>query len=592
MAAITPFLEANEDPEIEESEEAQPLEGLGEATQHEVDPARAAIFEEFKEVAREVWSNADFVLDRTTMFPGPPPHEGVPAALLTNPYGSQRAVGDSILRRADSYALMVSDEFLAWAPDKIHRVLIHEAVHLGITHHGREFRDKVKKHGGAVTVTGLESGNTIQIQKKVGSRFQTVREFPPDAEDEAISWAKAQAHAEPGSRWRSFQGCGGGDFGDAAGLGDLGAPRVSRVTEKTLVEASFAGLTRLSWNRALVEEHLKTCTYWLEEGKKGTVIRIDKPLPKDTRPWKLLAAGQHDDSFAVFSVGNAKMSTLAWDLPAGPPAAGGTCPGAAAGQAHTPVNARAAMLDKERKHLRVLPPGADAPLAFNEARSICAYCYASEGRYDYTEIQAATIVRYWWTRECMSNEALREEWISIMTRGVLRSPFSIQECQYSNSLIRPVRVHSSGDFFSAKYAEAWMEVANRVALVDKTYRFWAPTRTWAATSGFDWPKILEKNTAKNFTVRPSAYHVGDPAPGELAPGGGKGSTSLVGPPAEGKSPSNFQRLFKDAIWQGEEDPRRDFDCKAYAVGADGSCASARCRVCWTRPDLSVNYTFH
>lgn len=382
-----------------------------------------------------------------------------------------------------------------------------------------------------------------------------------------------------------------------AGLGAAAA--APAVSEKSLVEASLAGLTRLAWNRRLVEEHLRKCRYWLEETGEGTVIRIDPPLPHDARPWKRMSSSVSGDAFKVFSIGNSKMATLSWDLPAGPPAMGGTCPGATAAQAHAPLAARLGHLSRDRRHLRVLPPGTSEPLPYNEARAICAYCYASEGRYDYTEVQAGTVVRYWWSRESMRTPAAREEWIKVMTQGVLRSPFPVQECQYASEesrLIRPVRVHSSGDFFSPAYAAAWMEVGNRVAAVDPRFRFWAPTRTWAAPGGFDWPRILALNTAGNFIVRPSAYHIGDAAPGELAPGRGQGSTSLVAPISTGKDgkakPTPFQRVFKAAIWQGEHDPRRTFDCAAYAVGADGSCSGARCRVCWTRPDLSVNYTFH
>lgn len=381
----------------------------------------------------------------------------------------------------------------------------------------------------------------------------------------------------------------------STGLAGLGATQaVKTVDEKSLVEASLAGLTRLAWNRRLVEEHLRKCRYWLEETGEGTVIRIDPPLPHDARPWKRMSPSVSGDAFKVFSVGNSKMATLSWDLPAGPPAMGGTCPGATAAQVHAPIQARLGHLTADRRHLKALPPGASAPLPYHEASAICAYCYASEGRYDYTEVQAGTVVRYWWSRESMRTPAGREAWIKIMVQGVMRSPFPVQECQYAREadrLIRPVRVHSSGDFFSAAYAEAWMEVGNRVAAQDNRFRFWAPTRTWAAPGGFDWPAILAKNTARNFVVRASAYHVGDAAPGELASGRGHGSTSLVAP-IEGKKPSAFQKVFGAAIWRGEDDPRRTFDCKAYAVGADGSCNGARCRVCWTRPDLSVNYTFH
>lgn len=373
-------------------------------------------------------------------------------------------------------------------------------------------------------------------------------------------------------------------------LGSFGA-----VGVKNLVEQAHAGLTRFVWNRQLIEDHLRTCRFWVEDAKDGFVIKIDKRLPRDTMPWKVMSSGARGDTFMLFSEGNSKMATLSWDLPAGPPGLGGTCPGAVAGQTILPPAARAAQLDASRRFLKILPPGATEPLPFHEERTICGFCYASEGNFGYTEIQAAMLVRYWWTREALASPANRTAWIATMAEGVLRSPFELQECQYSGRTSRPVRVHSSGDFFSPAYAEAWMEVANLVGRADPSFLFWAPTRTWA--SGFPWERILAKNTEHNFVVRPSAYHVGDAAPGPLAPGNAKGSTSLVMPPVSGKSPSNFQRLFPDALQDGQpgessRDPRRDFDCPAYLGDAEGSCVSARCRVCWTKGDWSVNYPFH
>ncbi|SRR6266702_990355 len=349
---------------------------------------------------------------------------------------------------------------------------------------------------------------------------------------------------------------------DAPGLAGFGA-----IDTKALIEQSHAGLTRFVWNRWLIEDHLRTCKFWLEDTREGIVIRIDKPLPQNTRPWKLMSPGARADQFALFSVGNAKMATLSWDLPSGPPGVGGACPGAVAAQSVLPPAARAALLTPDRTHLKVIPPGATERVAFHEERTICAFCYAGEGNFDYTEIGAAMLARYWWTKDCMSSPAAKENWITVMTDGVLRSPFPLQECKYSGKMSRPVRVHSSGDFFAPSYAEAWMEVANRVNAIDSKFIFWAPTRTWASPN-FPWPKILAQNTAKNFVVRPSAYHVGDHAPGELIAGSGKGSTSLITPPSPGqKSPSNFQRLFPEALQNGmpgpdNHDPRRDFDCVA------------------------------
>jgi len=379
------------------------------------------------------------------------------------------------------------------------------------------------------------------------------------------------------------------------GLGGFGA-----VDVKNLLEQSHAGLTRFVWNRTLIEDHLRTCHYWIEDDAQyGLVIRIDKPLPKDLRPWKLTEGGPDAqlDRFALFSVGNKKMSTMSWDIPSGPPGVGGACPGAVAAQTIVPPETRAALLSKDRTHLRVTPPGYDRPVEFKEAQTICAYCYAGEGNFDYAGVQTGLTVRYWWTKDALSTPEGRAAWITTMAEGVLRSPFPLQEDKYSGRMTRPVRVHSSGDFFSPAYAEAWMEVANLVGGADKDVVFWAPTRTWASP-GFlaKWPAILAKNTAKNFIVRPSAYHVGDFAPGPLAPGNAKGSTSLIHPPEPGKESSNFQRVFHDAVQDGQPgpnntDPRRDFDCPAYTEEG-GSCVTSRCRVCWTMPERSVNYPFH
>jgi hypothetical protein len=225
-------------------------------------------------------------------------------------------------------------------------------------------------------------------------------------------------------------------------------------------------------------------------------------------------------------------------------------------------------------------------------------CYAGEGSYDYTEIQAALIVRYWWTKELLSTDAGYLEWVKIMAHTISRLGIPIAGDEFSDEKLKPVRIHSSGDFFSPRYAAAWMDVANEVAKVEPRIKFWAPTRTWASP-GFAtaWPGILARLKQPNFVVRSSAYHVGDAAFGALiegkpgTPGWARGTTSLNAPP--GKEPNAFTQAFPEATWAGKDDPRRDHDCPVYALGpGKRSCSVAGCRVCWTRPDLRVNYTLH
>jgi hypothetical protein len=402
------------------------------------------------------------------------------------------------------------------------------------------------------------------------------------------------------------------------------------------VEATHAGLTRFVWNRRLVEDFLASCRFWVEHDReKGYVFKIDPPLPADVVPWKLMgtdtgskAAGGgigSRNTFSMIGKGNGKMECPAWDLPAGSSAIGGTCPGAAAGQTVVPLAARRQHLTKDEKFLKVTAPGGEQ-IPFREAATICSACYAGEGNFGYSENMAASILRYAWTRSLINAgpEGV-EEWVSVMVAAITAMQIDLADDQYSEEPIRPFRVHSAGDFFSPDYAAAWMEVANRVYQIDPTIRFWCPTRSWATPGkgrerGFDWPAILRKLHQPNLVVRPSAFHVGDPAPEGLTaegkPGWARGTTALVGPwadengnplrirvvnPETGKvtektlAPGVFHEAFPKAISQGDDDPRAEHNCPVYALKQSeekGSCGEASCRVCWTRPDVRVNYSLH
>jgi hypothetical protein len=406
-----------------------------------------------------------------------------------------------------------------------------------------------------------------------------------------------------------------------AGVMALGAPRAASWAEqdknplRAHVEANHANMTRFVWARRLVEDHLSKCNYWLVREKDGYFFKISPPLPNDVVPWKLMGTDDGEklraqsegrspgrDTFRLIGEGNGKMECPAWDLPAGSTSIGGTCPGAAAGQTAVAIAIRKHHLTPDSKFLRAIPPGSAQPVPFREAAAICSACYAGEGNFGYSEQLAGNLLRYAWTRDLIRTPDGLREWVEIMAEAITSIRAAVAEDDYSDQMIRPFRVHSSGDFFSPDYAKAWMHLANRVAEIEPQIKFWCPTRTWAAPRGahgsaFNWGEILSILRQENLVVRPSAFHVGDPAPGPLAdhPAASKGTTALVGPLGPGDKPGVFHAAFPEAIVRGDEDARADHNCPVYALKkADeaGSCGAARCRVCWTRPDVSVNYALH
>lgn len=162
-------------------------------------------FLRFQDAVRHVWRNADFVLPVLHME-SDPPHYGTMASLSYPKVDKPRAIDDVLIQRARAYYLRISDKLLEKTDDEIWGILIHEAVHIGIAGHGAEFRRLVIAKGGVLAADELESGGVIKVQKKIGTRFQTVREFPKGSEAEATAWGKAQIAAEYAagdrSKWR------------------------------------------------------------------------------------------------------------------------------------------------------------------------------------------------------------------------------------------------------------------------------------------------------------------------------------------------------------------------------------------------------
>ena len=354
--------------------------------------------------------------------------------------------------------------------------------------------------------------------------------------------------------------------------------------------ATHNGLTKMLWIRRSLEDILSSRSYYIANGStlghRGARERtklyfvLDPPVLQDDIPWM---PGAREIVESVAMIGESgKMRCPTWDLPAGSMLTGGACPGATAGQSIIPLEVR-----------RKAEPAVGGRV--NISTTICQICYAEGGQYASPHVQLGELVRYWWCRQMM--EGGRDnyvEWVETMVRAIEGEIFPAERPldPRTGQPILPMRVHSSGDFFSPAYARGWIEVCNRLPEA----MFWAPTRTWAAPGWVEhWRKLVPTIRHGNLVIRPSAYHTGDPAPSAAQhPWPGDYPLTAAGTTAIYK--------FDDA---GSEhghsrDPRYDWQCQTYSILDDAhSCQNALspdgqvgCRACWIRPDLRVNYTAH
>lgn len=358
------------------------------------------------------------------------------------------------------------------------------------------------------------------------------------------------------------------------------------------VSASHSGLTKMVWLRRTLEDLLVGRRVSVVDGQSLGVhlnkhgkpngngprlfFVLDPPYLREEIQWMVAAPVSYGYIGMIGEAG--KMACPTFDLPAGALSTGGSCPGAQAGQSTVPLQIR------KKSEVAIT-----APVQIRTA--ICEQCYANGGQYQSPHIQLGEIVRYWWTRDLLKTNTGREDFVRTVVRAIQGETFH-KERQLdprTGTPVLPFRIHSSGDFFSHEYAEAWIEIANRTPEVT----YWAPTRTWAYPGWMAvWPRLMQQLKHNNMIVRPSAYHTDDPAPSPDAlpwpsqgyPFNSQGTTSIY--------------KFND---QGEgRDPRYDFGCRAYAVvDAAKSCNKATapdgktgCRACWVRPDLRIQYSAH
>ncbi|MFA6118172.1 MAG: hypothetical protein WC729_29565 [Sphingomonas sp.] len=366
--------------------------------------------------------------------------------------------------------------------------------------------------------------------------------------------------------------------------------------ERPPLEASHANLTRTLWIRRMIEHALEDQTVRIIANKAGELcLELERGLPSDLVGYAT-SVGSTFKTFKLWGM-SGKMQCPTWDLTAGAPWVGGSCPAAAAGQSIVDAHERKTMLDKHG-HLKAKDPDGRT-IKFYEGDEggdgqwktpICQSCYASGGNYRELTAAIGNTVRYHWTKHLL--QADPGLWIDTVVASMKLLHYFPQE-----NGIRPARIHSSGDFFSQAYAAAWVEVANRIYKLDPAVKMWAPTRSWATqswkTESQDaWHKLLDPKSLvsagddrPNLIVRCSAYHTGDHAPGALHPSNAVGTTAI----------------FRDDNAGEGKDDRYDLGCPVYSTDVDANtCQWAHdpttgrlgCRICWTQLGKRVNFTVH
>jgi len=387
-------------------------------------------------------------------------------------------------------------------------------------------------------------------------------------------------------------------------LGTLGATK-SRPPKREAapLAKSHAQLSRLLWIRRTVELYLagkgrdrRERRIALVQDQSGELrFEITPEIPNNAIPWAY--AGSSIPSIGLWGKANDKMLAPTFDLPAGPEDQGGSCPGSSFGQT-TSTLVEASLRAKPPKPLIIpeSPGGAEPAKPLNVREAICESCYATGGSYAYLIQQVGEVVRLWWLKGLeRRGEAGRQEFLRIMLRGLTALEFNATTWSHDGQRVPladgiwPVRVHASGDFFHPTYASWWMDLANAAAGVLPKVHFWAPTRTWVTWGPNAWPRILARLKQNNFSVRASGFHVGENAPGRLAPAGtfgaSMGSTSIYQPDMR---PDDTRYDFNCGVFKKDSSGAKARSCDR-ALGPDGQVG---CRACWVQGQLRINYQNH
>lgn len=250
-----------------------------------------------------------------------------------------------------------------------------------------------------------------------------------------------------------------------------------------------------------------------------------------------------------------KMSCASFSLPAGP-TKHGTCPAS-----------KPASIEAEGSYTDFSPPLSETP---SGEKFICDLCYAGKNNYlRHTTVSIGQMAKLQWVKNAIRNRTFARQMIEAIGMLLDQRIESVLKAHLVSN--RFFRIHDSGDFYEPEYYKAWVEIckAFQGKMPGSTgagplIYFWAPSRMWVYEK---WRELFQSTPPPvNLALRPSALFTSAPPP-------------------------SIQGLAEGSASVADEMPAPVWNCPAYTTD-EGSCAGAKCRVCWTRKKVGVNYMTH
>jgi hypothetical protein len=227
-----------------------------------------------------------------------------------------------------------------------------------------------------------------------------------------------------------------------------------------------------------------------------------------------------------------KMNCYSWNLPAGPPSVGGTCPGARFGFELDPEDPEAAIRAASESATDASQQ-AWLPKSGTESvrRFICNGCYALKNNYICPSVVASQLLKQAWLTgyAMVPDDEKKLPFVDAMVRGIESLQVSSGKRPVPKELAKRAewthpdffRIHDSGDFFSEAYLLAWLQICRRLPDV----HFWAPTRIWSDRKMFPiLRRVIDKGLPSNLALRPSGLFFKGPQPSIRGLSAGSSST--------------------------------------------------------------------
>jgi hypothetical protein len=258
----------------------------------------------------------------------------------------------------------------------------------------------------------------------------------------------------------------------------------------------------------------------------------------------------------AFLTNTSKMGCYSWNLPAGPEAHGGSCPGAQLAFYLDPDGADKtrsieAAIRRSRSHaaeqLRAEVPDVHEAVR----RFVCNGCYALKGCYG----NPTMIVVMEWRRMWLMDWALpRRTFIPTMIAAIKLSardsrkdmrkagtdPFALASSTHPDYF----RIHDAGDYINEEYFDSWLEICERLPSIN----FWSPTRIWAHghMAAVLEDRIRRGKIPKNLALRPSGLFFDAPGPTINGVAGGASSNIVSFHVGRGKIKTTIKGATGDA----------------------------------------------